>query len=109
MVHKGRSKLTLGCILLIFIRCPFFPLIPKPKSPQTVISQYAYRGVVAATLSQDRRACSVERYAQRLDEQFVVEWFAQEGHCPRRQRPVADSGLVVGCDEDDGQRIAATR
>lgn len=52
---------------------------------------------------------SVERYAQRLDKQVVVEWFAQEGHCPRRQCPVPDFRLVVGCDEDNGQRIAATR
>ena len=52
---------------------------------------------------------SVERYAQRLDKQFVVEWFAQEGDCARRQRPVADSSLVVGCDEDHGQWVAATR
>src|SRR4029453_3485232 len=49
-----------------------------------------------------------ERYAQRLDEQFVVECFAQEVHGARRQCPVADSGLVVGCDEDDGEWIAAT-
>ena len=47
-----------------------------------------------------------ERNPERIDQQLVLERFAQEGYGAHRQRTLAYSVFVVGRDEDDGKATA---
>src|SRR5215471_12773928 len=44
---------------------------------------------------------------QRLNEQFVIERFAQEGHRSRRQRLLAHASVIVSRDKDDRKSAPA--
>ena len=47
-----------------------------------------------------------ERNPERIDQQLVLERFAQEGYRAHRQRTLAHSDLIVGRDKDDGKATA---
>ena len=49
----------------------------------------------------------LERQAQCLDQQFVVEWFTHESHRPARQCSFACIRFIVRGDEDNGEPITA--